>query len=59
MDLVKQANGTLVGVGIAIEKGFQEGGTILRNMGVRVETLSIIESMDANTNKIYFKDIQD
>lgn len=45
MNLVKQAGATLTGVGIVIEKGFQEGGTLLRTEGVRLESLAIIESM--------------
>lgn len=43
--LVKDAGATLVGVGIVIEKGFQEGGTLVRSNGVRVESLAIIDSM--------------
>ena len=46
MDLVRQAGATLVGCGIAIEKGFQGGGTRIRARGVRVHSLAIIESMD-------------
>ena len=45
----------LVGAGIAIEKGFQEGGHLIRSQGVRVESLAIIESMDINTG-IVFRD---
>lgn len=44
-DLVKQAGAELIGAAIAIEKGFQGGGDGLRRMGVRVESLAIIESM--------------
>ena len=43
--IVDQAGAELVGLGIVIEKGFQEGGRFLRDMGVRVESLAIIESM--------------
>ena len=46
MDVVKQAGATLVGCGIVIEKGFQEGGRIVREKGVRVESLAIIDAMD-------------
>ena len=46
MDLVRQAGATLAGCGIAIEKGFQGGGTRIRAQGVRVHSLAIIESMD-------------
>jgi xanthine phosphoribosyltransferase len=46
--IVKQAGAELIGCGVVIEKGFQEGGWILREMGVRVESLAIIESMSDN-----------
>ena len=45
-DIVKQAGATLVGVCAAIEKGFQKGGDRLREKGIRVESLAIIEEMD-------------
>lgn len=45
IDLCKQAGAEVVGCGIAIEKGFQEGGKQLRSMGVRVESLAIVKSM--------------
>ena len=43
---MEQAGAKLVGVGIAIEKGFQPGGAELRKLGIRVESLAIVESMD-------------
>lgn len=46
VDLVQQAGAELVGMGFLIEKAFQKGGDLLRNMGVRVESLAIIESLD-------------
>ena len=46
IDIVEQSGATLVGCGIAIEKGFQEGGRILREKGIRLESLAIIEAMD-------------
>lgn len=46
IDIVKQSGATLVGCSCVIEKGFQGGGDALRKMGVRVESLAIIESMD-------------
>ena len=55
IDIINQAGAKLVGVGIAIEKGFQNGGEILRGKGVRVESLAIISSMDEKTAKIEFK----
>ena len=45
-DIVKQAGASLVGAGIVIEKGFQEGGRIIRNMGIRLESLAIVDAMD-------------
>ncbi len=45
IDLVKQAGGTVEGVGIVIEKGFQEGGKIIRNMGIRLESLAIVKQL--------------
>ena len=49
MDLVHQSGATLCGCGIAIEKGFQEGGKKIRAKGIRVESLAIIESMSGNS----------
>lgn len=45
IEIVKQSGATLVGCAVAIEKGFQGGGDSLRNEGVRVESLAIVESM--------------
>ncbi len=42
-DILNQAGADVAGVGICIEKGFQEGGQILRDMGLRVESLAIVE----------------
>lgn len=46
IDLVNQAGATLAGMGFIIEKAFQHGGKYLRNAGVRVESLAIIDSLD-------------
>jgi xanthine phosphoribosyltransferase len=46
IDLVTQAGAELVGMGFLIEKAFQEGGDYLRNAGIHVESLAIIESLD-------------
>ncbi len=43
--LVTDAGATIVGAGIAIEKGFQEGGALIRGRGIRVESLAVVESM--------------
>ena len=53
-DLVSQAGAALMGVGIAIEKGFQGGGDRLRNMGVNYHALAVIES--AEPGHIVFRD---
>ncbi len=55
IDLVKSAGATVEGVGIAVEKGFQEGGALLRSKGVRVESLAIVDSMNAETGEIVFR----
>lgn len=56
IDIVKQAKATLAGVGIAVEKGFQNGGDELRGEGIRVESMAIIEEMDALDGEITFRD---
>ena len=55
IDIIKESGATLVGVGIIIEKGFQDGGKRLRERGVRVESLAIIDSMDDETGEITFR----
>lgn len=55
ISIVNQAGGTVEGIGIAIEKGFQQGGQIIRNLGYQLESLAIIESMDAATGTIKFR----
>ena len=55
MELVHSAGGTVEGVGIAIEKGFQGGGDALREKGIRVESLAILESMDPKTGNMVFR----
>ena len=44
------------GIGIAIEKGFQSGGRIIRNLGYQLESLAIVESMDAANGTIQFRE---
>ena len=46
LELVKQAKAEVVGAGIAIEKGFQSGGEELRQKGLRIESLAIVEKME-------------
>ena len=57
IDLVKSAGAGIEGVGIVIEKGFQEGGKLLRSKGVRVESLAIVEAMDAKEGTITFREV--
>ncbi|BAC13017.1 xanthine phosphoribosyltransferase [Oceanobacillus iheyensis] len=49
LEIAKQAKATVVGVGIVIEKGFQTGGKQLRDKGIRVESLAIVESLSDGT----------
>jgi len=56
ISLVESAEGTVEGLGIAIEKGFQEGGWRMRNLGYHLESLAIIDSMDAETGEIIFRE---
>ena len=49
IDIISQAGATLVGVGIAVEKGFQGGGDQLRSEGIKVESLAIVDSMTDDT----------
>ncbi len=55
IDLVTNAGATVEGIGIAIEKGFQKGGELIREKGIQLESLAIVESMDANTGEIIFR----
>ncbi len=54
ISIVNDAGAQVAGIGIAIEKGFQNGGKIIRNLGYRLESLAIVESMDAGTGEIVF-----
>lgn len=56
ISIVNQAGGTVEGIGIAIEKGFQVGGQIIRNLGYQLESLAIVDSMDASTGIINFRE---
>lgn len=56
IDLVHQAGGVVSGLGIAIEKGQQKGGKVLRSEGYRVESFAIVESMDWKTQTIKFRE---
>lgn len=50
IDIVRSAGASVEGIGIVIEKGFQSGGEMIRDMGVRLESLAIIEKMDVDGN---------
>ena len=56
ISIINQAGGTVEGIGIAIEKGFQVGGNIIRNFGYQLESLAIVEDMYAKTDKITFRE---
>ena len=55
ISITEQAGATVAGIGIAIEKGFQIGGRVIRNLGYRLESLAIVDGMDAATGKIAFR----
>ena len=55
ISIVNEAGGTVEGIGIAVEKGFQNGGRIIRNLGFHLESLAIVESMDAASGEIVFR----
>ena len=56
ISIVEDAEATVEGCGIVIEKGFQEGGQRIRNLGYWLESLAIIDDMDHTTGKITFRE---
>ena len=56
IQITKQAGATVEGIGIAVEKGFQSGGRIIRNLGYQLESLAIVDAMDDETRKITFRE---
>ena len=56
ISIINQAGGTVEGIGIAIEKGFQNGGNIIRNLGYQLESIAIVDSMDAATGTVKFRE---
>ena len=54
-EIVKAAHANVAGIGIVIEKGFQIGGAKLREQGLRVESLAIVDAMDAATQSVTFR----
>ena len=56
LELANEAGATVEGIGIAVEKGFQQGGELIRSKGIQLESLAIVESMDAATGEIRFRE---
>ena len=56
ISIVESANATVEGLGIVIEKGFQIGGKVIRNLGYRLESLAIVESMDPEAGTVQFRE---
>ena len=56
ISIVDSADATVEGCGIVIEKGFQEGGERLRNLGYRLESLAIVDAMDPETGSVTFRE---
>ena len=56
IQIVQAAGAKVEGIGIAVEKGFQSGGRIIRNLGYQLESLAIVEEMDWQTGLIRFRE---
>ena len=56
ISIVNSAGATVAGIGVAIEKGFQIGGQTIRNLGYQLESLAIVDAMDAETGSITFRE---
>ena len=56
ISIVNQAGGTVEGIGIAVEKGFQQGGQIIRTLGSQLESLAIVDGMNAADGSINFRE---
>ena len=56
ISITENAGATVEGIGIAVEKGFQVGGRVVRNLGYKLESLAIVESMDEESGKVYFRE---
>ena len=59
LELAEEAGATVEGIGIAVEKGFQQGGELIRSKGIQLESLAIVESMNSETGEIKFRVIED
>ena len=56
ISIAESSGATVEGLGIVIEKGFQIGGTVVRNLGYQLESLAIVDAMDAETGTITFRE---
>ena len=56
ISITENAGATVAGIGIAVEKGFQIGGRVIRNLGYHLESLAIVESMNAATGEVFFRE---
>ena len=56
IQIAESAGATVEGCGIAIEKGFQIGGRVIRNLGYQLESLAIVDAMDAENGTITFRE---
>ena len=56
ISITEESGAEVVGIGIAIEKGFQIGGRVIRNLGYKLESLAIVESMDHTTGMVHFRE---
>ena len=55
ISITKDAGATVEGIGIAVEKGFQMGGSVIRNLGYKLESLAIVEKMDVEKGTVCFR----
>lgn len=56
IQIVQSAGATVEGIGIAVEKGFQSGGRMIRNLGYQLESLAIVDGMNDETGEIIFRE---
>lgn len=56
ISIVQEAGAKVEGIGIAIEKGFQVGGQIIRNLGYQLESLAIVDGMNAQSGEVFFRE---
>ena len=56
ISITEEAGATVAGIGIAVEKGFQIGGRVIRNLGYPLESLAIVDAMDPETGTVTFRE---